>query len=494
MLDRRDFLKAASGLGALAALSPFGRALAALPTGILVNDVHSKLNATRVRDIFRPGSAAALADYIRSAGSSVPIAIAGGRHSMGGQQFASDGHLIDTTGMSRVLGLDAERGIVEVEAGIQWPELIDWLVKEQEGRPKQWGIKQKQTGADRLSIGGALASNIHGRGLKFAPFVGDVESFTLIDAQGKLRECSRTANADLFRLAIGGYGLFGAIATVKLRLMPRVKVERVVRMATLSEMAKAMDARVGEGYLFGDGQFAIDPKSDRFLDACVFSCYKPLPDDAPISEKQGELSPDDWRGLLMLAHADPGQAFERYSAYYLTTDGQKYWSDTHQLTTYIDDYHLALDTVLKPPAPATEMISEVYVPRDALPELMRRLREDFRAHGVKIIYGTVRAIERDEESFLPWARERWLCTVMNFHVEHSPAGLAKAQADFRRLFDHALALGGSFFLTYHRWAEKAQVERGYPMFAEFLKAKRKHDPKLRFRSDWYDHYAAMFKA
>src|SRR2546422_5696952 len=51
------------------------------------------------------------------------------------------------------------------------------LVDAQQGAAQQWGIRQKQTGADRLSIGGALAANAHGRGLLFKPFVGDVESF-----------------------------------------------------------------------------------------------------------------------------------------------------------------------------------------------------------------------------------------------------------------------------------------------------------------------------
>ncbi len=493
MPDRREFLRSIGGITALTALSPWRGLFASVPAGVLVNDVHSQLNATRVRDVFRPGSPAALRDFVRATASGAPIAIAGGRHAMGGQQFGTDGHLVDMTSMNRVIGLDPERGIVEVEAGIQWPELIPWLVTEQAQRPAPWGIRQKQTGADRLSIGGALGANVHGRGLKFPPFVNDVESFTLIDARGRERTCSRTENAELFRLAIGGYGLFGAIATVRLRLMPRTKVERIVSVATLRDMAAAMDQRAAAGFLFGDAQFAIDPASDQFLDACVFSCYRPLPDDTAMPTVQPELSEDDWRRLLSLAHEDPGTAFESYASYYLTTNRQRYWSDRHQLATYIDDYHTALDRTLRAPSPATEMISEVYVPRDALPTLMARLREDFRTQDVKIIYGTVRAIERDGETSLPWARERWLCTVMNFHVEHNPRGIAKAQVDFRRLFDRALDLGGSFYLTYNRWATREQVLRAYPSFPEFLKQKRKHDPKLRFRSDWYDHYDAMFR-
>ena len=93
---------------------------------------------------------------------SLAVCVAGGRHAMGGQQFASGAVLLDTQSYRAVRHFDSERGLVEVESGIQWPELITWLVEHQVGAERQWGIHQKQTGADRLSIGGAVAANVHG--------------------------------------------------------------------------------------------------------------------------------------------------------------------------------------------------------------------------------------------------------------------------------------------------------------------------------------------
>ena len=126
------------------------------------------------------------------------VCVAGGRHAMGGQQFAAGAVLLDMRPMNRIVSLDRSRGIVEAEAGIQWPELIHGLIAMQKVRGAAWGIVQKQTGADRLTLGGALAGNIHGRGLTLRPIIGDVESFTLMDADGRLRTCSRSENAELF--------------------------------------------------------------------------------------------------------------------------------------------------------------------------------------------------------------------------------------------------------------------------------------------------------
>jgi FAD/FMN-containing dehydrogenase len=152
---------------------------------------------------------------------------------MGGQQFGTDTLLIDIRKLNRVLKLDHKRVIVEVEAGIQWPELIAGYLSLQNGDDQTWGIAQKQTGADRLTMAGTIAANAHGRGLKMKPFVSDVESFVLVDATGTPTMCSRTENPELFRLVHGGYGLFGVVTSLQLRLTPRNKVERVVEIRTI---------------------------------------------------------------------------------------------------------------------------------------------------------------------------------------------------------------------------------------------------------------------
>ena len=460
---------------------------------LFVNDVHSQLNRTRVGGVAAPASLTELQGLVRATGrSGRALAVAGGRHAMGGQQFAAGELLVDMRGMKRVLRFDAKRREIEVEAGIEWPELISYLLRVQADCRTPLGIIQKQTGADRLSLGGALAANIHGRGLRFKPIIGDVESFVLIDATGEARRCSRHENAELFRLVIGGYGLFGVIASVTLRLVPRRKLKRVVQLLELHDLMSAFDARIADGYLYGDFQFMTDADDAGFLRTGIFSCYCPVATDTPSPPEPLELSAPEWQELLYLAHADRRHAFETYATHYLATSGQLYWSDTHQLSVYLDDYHRTLDRRLGVRVRATEMITELYVPRPALAAFMEAVRADFRRHAVELIYGTVRLIEKDDESFLAWAREDFACVVFNLHVEHSVTGSAKARADFGRLIERASEYGGSFYLTYHRWATRAQVEACYPQFAEFLRLKQRHDPANVFQSDWYRHHHAMF--
>ncbi len=138
------------------------------------------------------------------------------------------------------------------------------------------------------------------------------------------------------------------------------------------------------------------------------------------------------------------------------------------------------------------MITELYVPREELDAFLREAAQDLRDRGVTVIYGTVRLIEKDDESFLAWARESYACVIFNLLVEHTAGGKDKAANAFRALIDLAAARRGSYYLTYHRHASAAQLERCYPQFGQFLKLKRAHDPDELFQSDWYRHYRDLW--
>src|SRR5438876_639020 len=195
MLTRRKFIRTAG----LLALAPYLDVSA--EHKIWVNDIHSQLNRTRVRALVTPRTQDELAQAVRRASRDrLPISISGCRHSMGGQQFATDSICIDSRQLTRVLAFDREHGLIEAEAGIQWPKLIDFYLDAQRAETHQWGIAQKQTGADTFTLGGSLSSNVHGRGLTMKPLISNVESFTLINPEGKTVPCSRPGVSAIRRL------------------------------------------------------------------------------------------------------------------------------------------------------------------------------------------------------------------------------------------------------------------------------------------------------
>jgi FAD/FMN-containing dehydrogenase len=454
----------------------------------VLNDVHARRNASRPALHRRPSSVDEVSVALLEARRrGLAVAIAGGRHAMGGQQFIAGGCVLDLRGLNQILAFDQERGLITVEAGATWPELMRGYLSLQAGAPTQWGIRQKQTGADQLTVGGALAANIHGRGLTCPPFSADVVAFHLITASGESIICSREQEPELFSLVVGGYGLLGVVVAVTLQLVRRQKVERVVGLLSLPELLRGFETRIAQGYTFGDFQFATDPSMTGFMSDGIFSCYQPVDNAMAIGRDQIRLSQANWRRLLYLAHVNKRQAFREFTDFYLKSSGQVYWNDTHQLNIYLDDYHRALDQHLGVCVPGTEMITELYVPRDRLLAFMAAVREDFRKHEVNLIYGTIRLIQRDRDAFLKWAKHDYACVIFNLHVDHDPAALARSGEDFRRLIDRAIEQGGSYFLTYHRHAHRDQLLTCYPEFSEFLQRKRRWDPEGRFASDWSRH-------
>jgi FAD/FMN-containing dehydrogenase len=485
MLTRRDFIRTA----ALFALAP--HAFAQREREIWVNDVHSQLNRTGVLELLRPRTRGELAEIVRSSSrKGLPISVSGCRHSMGGQQFATDSICIDTRELSGLISFDRERGLLEAEAGIQWPKLIRAYVDAQAGETKQWGIAQKQTGADTFTLGGSLASNVHGRGLTMKPLISNVESFSVITADGKSIRCSREENSELFRLAIGGYGLFGLIDTVTLRLVPRQKLRRVVDIIRANDLPKRFEERIAQKFLYGDFQFSVDEKSPDFLQRGVLSCYEPISDTEPIVAKK-QLRDDDWLDLLRLAYTDRQKAFRRYSDYYLSTNGQTYWSDTSQLSAYLPNYALKIRELIGGDE-SSLIITEIYVPRPDLPDFLAEAANLLRSNRTTVIYGTVRLIEKDDESFLAWAKQSYACIIFNLLTLHTPSGIEASAHSFRGLIDLAIPRGGSYYLTYHKFARPEQVTACYPQFKQFLGLKQKYDPSERFQSDWYRYYRKLF--
>jgi FAD/FMN-containing dehydrogenase len=118
LINRRELL---AGSAALYLSSPF--AFAAPDDSLIVNDIHSQLNRTRVNRILKPTTVKELQAAVLTAKSAKkPLSIAGGRHAMGGQQFGTDTILIDMTGLNQIVSFDPKSGLAEVEAGAFWPE------------------------------------------------------------------------------------------------------------------------------------------------------------------------------------------------------------------------------------------------------------------------------------------------------------------------------------------------------------------------------------
>ena len=459
----------------------------------ILNDVQSRLNRTETARIVRPQTSEGIRHEIQKAATGgIAVCPSGSLHSMGGQQFAASGVSMSSSKLKEIGPLDRDGRTVWVQSGVTWPELVRWLHDAQRGTADMLSIIQKQTGADEMTLGGALSSNIHGRVLGRRPIVADIEEFLLTNARGKRVFCSRENNPELFGLAIGGYGLFGFVDSIKLRLEPRTQMVRRVAEIETGEVMSALEQRMEEGANYGDFQYMTDESSTDFMNKGIVSTYSPTQSGVDIPPDQLGLTAEDWMRLYVLAHTDKTGAYDEYPGHYLKTDGRVYWSDKHQFSPYIPEAGDMLASSLGWRTFASLMISELYVPRSRFSAFMRAARKSLLDTDANVVYGTVRLIQSEDETYLRWASEDYACVIFNLLVEHSPDGIERAKRQFRGLIDCALEEGGCYYLTYHRWARKDQVEKAYPQFRSFLGLKNRYDPDGLFTSEWHRHYLEMF--
>jgi hypothetical protein len=107
---------------------------------------------------------------------------------------------LDASGLDRVLCHDAQRGLLEVQAGTPWRALA------------AYGGAAFHSG----TVGDSVAANAIGPDGR--PMVAFLRSLTLVTADGELRRASRDQAPELFRLAVGAFGVFGPFYSVTLDL------------------------------------------------------------------------------------------------------------------------------------------------------------------------------------------------------------------------------------------------------------------------------------
>jgi FAD/FMN-containing dehydrogenase len=188
---RRSLRRSAAATAALAVLW-FGycaarvvrEPAAAAGDSLVVNDV-TGLNPVTVARVLAPATVAEIEEAVRTHPG--PIAIGGGRYSMGGQT-ASDGALhFDLRGFNRILDLDTARRTITVQAGARWRQLQEYL------DPHDLSVMLMQTYSD-FTVGGSLSVNSHGRYVGGGPVILSVASFRIVLPDGSLVEASPARN------------------------------------------------------------------------------------------------------------------------------------------------------------------------------------------------------------------------------------------------------------------------------------------------------------
>ena len=445
-------------------------------------DDASTLQQTRVAEVWSiPGDTAAaeleLAALVqRASREGLGVSIGGSRHSMGGHSIAADGVSIDMLAFQE-MELDEERNILHVQAGARWSRVVPYL----NARGRSVAVMQSN---NSFTVGGSISANCHGWQAQRPPISSTVESFRIMLADGSIVRCSREENGELFSLALGGYGLFGIILDVDLRVVPNeaYRLERVVMPS--DRYVASFDKHVlGSGDVaMAYGRLSVAPEG--FLEEAILSVFHKVPTGS------GEPS---------------ATAFPEVEGLTRSLFRGQVGSDYGKRLRWMAERHLGGALSLKPvyrnqllgepvavfenrSAASTDILHEYFLPPESFAAFLDELRVLVPRHGGDLLNVTVRDVRRDDDTFLRYADRDMFALVLLFNQPRSAAGEAAMQAMTQELIDAALGRGGRYYLPYRLHATPEQMQAAYPKASRFFELKRRYDPRETFRNAFYVKY------
>ncbi len=173
------------------------------------------------------------------------ILVRGMGRSYGDSSLPPPGHPVvaGSTLADRVLAFDPATGVLRAEAGFTLFDLnrTFW--------PRGF-CAPVAPGTQFITLGGMVAADVHGKNHhRDGSFGGNVLSLKMRVADGRIVECSREAEPDLFRATLGGMGLTGHVLEVECRLLPipspwiEVESERIADIDRFIEALKEAGPR-----------------------------------------------------------------------------------------------------------------------------------------------------------------------------------------------------------------------------------------------------------
>lgn len=126
------------------------------------------------------------------------------------------GLLWHTVGLDRFISFDMTTGRLVCEAGVLLRDIQRVFI------PQGW-ILPVTPGTQMVTVGGAIANDVHGKNHHFAGSFGNhLHRLTIARTDGTGIECGPTLLPEWFSATVGGIGLTGVIVEVELQLVPVV--------------------------------------------------------------------------------------------------------------------------------------------------------------------------------------------------------------------------------------------------------------------------------
>ncbi|GLX66038.1 FAD-binding oxidoreductase [Paenibacillus glycanilyticus] len=445
----------------------------------LVTD-YSRLHPVKVERVVKGKEETQLIHLLQDARKQhLKVSIAGQRHSQGGHTYYKDGIVVDMTGYNRILSIDREHKKITVQAGATWEDIQEAV--------NRYGLAVRtMQSQNTFTVGGSISVNAHGRDIRNGSMIKSVDSFRLLMADGQIKQVSHSENAELFPLALGGYGLFGIILDVTLLLdddelysvntetMPTADYVRYF----MQEVKTNPDIRMHIARIsVSRGSFL----TEMFAKNYTLDHSEPLEKYSKLTVREPWTAP----GKLLF---QLNRSFDWGKT--LTWDLQTafFTEESGELISRNNAMRAAWQFMEYDQPDSSDLLQEYFIPVRQFDDFVEAMGKIVRSENLNLLNITVRYVNEDNEAVLSYAKQDMFALVCLFNVPLSSKGQSHMEQSVRQIVDEAISRGGTYYLPYAGYPSLEQFRAAYPEYRLFFQKKLQYDPGELFMNTFYEQY------
>jgi FAD/FMN-containing dehydrogenase len=406
----------------------------------------------------------------------IPISIAGAKHSMGGHTMYTNGIVLNMRPYKE-MQIDTLNNILTIGSGALWEDAINYLDKYH----KSVAVMQAFSS---FSIGGSVSVNGHGWQKNSPPISSSIISFTLMNYNGEILNCSRTENKKLFSLVIGGYGLFGIILDVKLKVVENEALQfKYIRLSPekyVKYYQKFVTDNPRVKLVFG--RLRISEK--MFLEEATLNYFEKV-DKKPNYLVENNPKKESAQNLVFRSTVN--SEYGKRLRWDLETGMNKVSkNETFSRNNLLNDNVSLIENKDKN---STDILQEYFIPELHFTEYINELKTVLPNNNqIDLLNITIRGVYKDSDSYLNYARENVFGFVFLFNQKKNEKEEEAMQKLSQQLVKIAIKNEGTYYLPYRLHIDKEIFRNVYPQGEEFFKLKLKYDPNEIFKNKFYEHY------
>lgn len=403
------------------------------------------------------------------------IALAGARHSMGGHTMYPDGIVINMLPYNH-MQLDTVNNILSIGSGALWTDAIHYLDR----YGKSIAVMQAFSS---FSVGGSLSVNGHGWQKNSPPLASSVLSFTLMNAQGQVLHCSRDENTELFHHVLGGYGLFGIILDVKLKVVDNQSLKY-----HYVNLAPENYTKYYKKYILDNpkvnlvfGRLRVSKK--HFLAEATLNYFEQT-EELPIQLSRQEKKIEETKRLIFRGSVN--SEYGKRLRWDLETSSAIPARHITFTRNEIMDSQVSL--IENKDTTSTDLLHEYFIPERNFMNFIQDIKPILLKSELDLLNITIRAVKRDHDACLNYAREDVFGFVLLFNQKKTALQEADMYSLTNLLVDAAIKNEGTYYLPYRLHIAKDKMRKAYPQADSFFRTKTKYDPSELFNNKFYRHY------